>query len=315
MTGESPRLVWTLTREATRVAASLFAVSIVAFLIVTAMPVDPVQIAIHAWNLAPDADTMAALRHQWGLDRPLIERYGLWLVRFLGGDWGRSFRTGEPVLQEFAARLPVTLGLGLGGLAAAMVLAIPLGFLAARRPQGVADTASRGLTIFVQAVPMFWFGLVLIWVLAVKLHILRAFDTQGWAMALPVALVALHSIGTLSRVYRRDLLITEAAPFFLSALAKGLSRDAALRRHGHSHALYAMIAAVRSEAGWMIGSAATVEVLFTIPGISQFLIQSIAARDYFVLQAYVMMIAAWMAIMNGAVNLALEWLDPRIVSR
>lgn len=304
-----------LAREITRLLVSLLAVSVVAFVIVTAMPVDPVRIAVFAWNMPADPDVMAALRHQWGLDRPLYEQYWLWLQNFTVGDWGRSFRTGEPVLNEFALRLPVTLGLGMGGLVSAIVLAIPLGFLAARRPDGMADTLSRGLAIFVQALPVFWFGLVLIWILAVKLHWMRAFDTQGWAYALPLSLISLHSIGALSRIYRRDLLATEGEPFFRAALAKGLSRAQALRRHGHAHALYALIGAVRSEAGWMIGGAATVEILFAIPGISQFLIQSIAARDYYVLQAYVMLIAAWMAIMNASFNLALEWLDPRIARR
>ncbi|WP_421363115.1 ABC transporter permease subunit [Agrobacterium rosae] len=118
--------------------------------------------------------------------------------------------------------------------------------------------------------------------------------------------------GTGVRVYRRDLSETAARPHFQTALAKGLSERQALWRHGHRSALYALLAAVRSEAGWVIGSTATMEILFGLPGISQFLVQSIAARDQMVLQAYVMVIAIWMLMMNGGAHLAMQLLDPRL---
>jgi peptide/nickel transport system permease protein len=100
-------------------------------------------------------------------------------------------------------------------------------------------------------------------------------------------------------------------PFFRTALAKGLSRSAALWRHGHTHALYAMISAFRAEASWAVGSTAALEVLFGLPGIGQFLVESIAARDYPVLQAYVMVVAAWLLVLNAGVALCLAWLGPR----
>src|SRR5258707_2361785 len=100
--------------------------------------------------------------------------------------------------------------------------------------------------------------------------------------------------------------------FFRTVLAKGLGRDGALILHGHAHAFYALLAALRGEAGWAISGTATVEVLFGLPGISQFLVQSIAYRDYFVLQAYVMVAAVWMIVMNAAIAFALARLDARL---
>lgn len=294
-----------------RSAASLLAVSAPAFLVVAFMPSDPVMIAIRAWNLPVDEATMAALRAEWGLDEPLGIRYVGWLSGFVSGDWGRSFRTGEPVLDEFMARLPLSLGIGLGGLTLAALLAVPLGFAAALNPDGIADRASRLLSIAVQAVPAFWLGLVLIWILGVKLQVIRPFSGGPTILLLAAGLIALHSTGLLARVYRRDLIEQTTLPHFRTALAKGLGRRKALWRHAHRGAVYAMLSAVRSEAGWAIGSTAALEVLFGLPGISQFLVQSISARDYFVLLAYVMVVATWMIVMNACVDLAMRRLDPR----
>ncbi|WP_226951152.1 ABC transporter permease [Rhizobium terrae] len=301
-----------LVRFGIRSLTGLFAVSLASFAIITMMPADPVSIAIRVWNLPATDETVAALRVQWGLDQPLLPRYFRWLANFVTGDWGRSFRTGESVIAEFVERLPVSLSLGMAGLALAIVLAIPLGFFAAAYPRGLADRFSRALSVFVQAVPGFWLGLVLHWVLGVQLRWIRPFANDWTAIVLPVLLVALHSVAVLARVYRRDLTETAAQPHFRTALAKGLSERQALWRHGHRGAIYALLAAVRSEAGWVIGSTATMEILFGLPGISQFLVQSIAARDQMVLQAYVMVIAVWMLIVNGGAYLAMRLLDPRL---
>ncbi len=300
-----------IARYGLRTAASLLAVSALAFVVVASMPADPVMIAIRAWNLAPDPTTIARLRAEWGLDLSLPERYLHWLSGFLAGDWGRSFRTGEPVLAEFALRLPLSLTMGFAGLALAIVLAMPLGFAAALKPGGFADRASRILSIGVQAVPAFWLGTLLIWLLGVHLRVVSPFSGGPTIMSIAIGLVALHLVGMLARVYRRDLVAQTAMPHFATALAKGLTHRQALWRHGHRGALYAMLSAVRSEAGWVIGTTATLEVLFGLPGIGQFLVASISARDYAVLLAYVMIVAVWMVVMNGAVSLVLQRLDPR----
>ena len=300
-----------MIRIGLRAAASLLAVSALAFLVVAFMPSDPVMIAIRAWNLPVDEATMQALRAAWGLDRPLAVRYVHWLADFVTGDWGRSFRTGEPVFHEFLIRLPLSLGIGLGGLMLAVLAAVPLGFAAALKPDGLADRLGRALAVGTQAVPAFLLGLVLIWVLGVKLQVIRPFSGGTDVLVLAAGLVGLHSAGMLSRVYRRDLIDQTGQTYYLTALAKGLSRRQALWRHGHRSAFYALLSALRSEAGWAIGTTAALEVLFGLPGISQFLVQSIGARDYYVLLAYIMVVVGWMLVMNGGVELAMRRLDPR----
>ncbi|MBN8930549.1 MAG: ABC transporter permease [Rhizobium pusense] len=290
----------------------MVALSFASFTLIAWMPADPVQIAIRVWNLAATSETVAALREGWGLDRPLVLRYLHWLADFVAGDWGRSFRTGEAVFAEFRDRLPVSLLLGVSGLLVAIAIAVPLGFSAAARPGGIADRISRALSVFVQAVPGFGLGLVLLWVLGVQLRWIRPFGTDMTAIVLPVILIASHSAAVFARVYRRDMIETTRQPYFRTALAKGLSRRQGLWRHAHRGALYALLSAVRSEAGWVIGSTATMEILFNLPGISQFLVQSIAVRDQMVLQAYVMVIALWLLLMNLIVQLFQRLLDPRL---
>lgn len=294
-----------------RSVAMLLVISMVAFAIINAMPADPVDIAIHAWNLPSTPETIAALREQWGLDVPLVQRYFIWLGQFVTGDWGRSFRTGGAVLPEFITRLPLSLSIGLGGLLIAMVCAIPLGFASARWPGGIADRFTRALAILVQAVPSFFIGLLIIWVFAVKLRWFRAFGTDLSAIILPIGLIALHSLGVLSRVYRRGILEIVDQPFMTTAKAKGLSPSAVLWHHGHRFGLFALLSAARSEAAWAVGAAAALEILFNVPGISQFMVQSVGARDYFVLQAYVMVVACWLLILNAVVETAIRRLDPR----
>ncbi|MDO3441840.1 ABC transporter permease [Agrobacterium sp. V1] len=290
----------------------MVALSFASFTLIAWMPADPVQIAIRVWNLTATSETVAALREGWGLDRPLILRYLHWLADFVTGDWGRSFRTGESVFAEFIERLPLSLMLGISGLFLAIAVAVPLGFSAAARPGGIADRASRAFSVFVQAVPGFWLGLVLLWVLGVQLRWIRPFGTDITAIVLPVILIACHSAAVFARIYRRDMIETTRQPYFRTALAKGLSHRQALWRHAHRGAFYALLSAVRSEAGWVIGSTATMEILFNLPGISQFLVQSIAVRDQMVLQAYVMVIALWLLFMNLIVQLFQRLLDPRL---
>ena len=303
---------WPVT-VALRTAGMLCAVSILAFLVLHAMPGDPVAITLIADNVPVTPATVAALKHRWGLDRPLVAQYADWLGRFTAGDWGRSFRTARPIRAELLGRLPTSLTLGLGGLALALGGGVVLGFLAARRPRGAADVASRMLSIGAQAIPAFWLGLLLIWLLAAEFRLLRPFTGgQLERLVLPTLVVALYHTGSFARVVRYALLQAEAAPFFLTAQAKGLSHSAALFRHGARLALLAVLAAMPAELAWAIGGTAVVEVVFAVDGISRFLVESIAVRDYFVLQAYIMVIAIWMLGIHLLTSLLRHRLDPRV---
>jgi peptide/nickel transport system permease protein len=301
-----------LATEVGLALAALWAASVLAFLVLKAMPADPVLLVLIDRNVPPTPEAVAELRAAWGLDRSLAGQYAAWLGRFLTGDWGVSFRTDRPVLTEFAERLPLSLAIGFGGLALAAVTAVGLGLAAAERPGGAADRATRLLAVLGQSVPAFWTALLMIRLFGVELRVLRPFlggDVER--LVLPVLLVALYSAGSLARVMRRELLAAAATPWFRTAMAKGLTRGQALRRHALRPALGGLLAALVPECGWAVGGTAVAEVVFAVPGISAYLVESVAARDYFALQGYVVSVAAWMMAVHLAAAALRRAIDPR----
>ncbi len=299
-------------REAGRAILLLWLASLAAFAVIRAMPADPAVITLLAFNQPLTDEAVAALHRQWGLDRSLLEQYALWLVDFISGDWRRSFRTGEPIFTEFMHRLPVSLTIGLGGLALAIGLAVPLAEAASRRPHGICDHLLDALTLGAQAVPAFWLASLLIWLFAVELAWLRPFSgATAERMILPIAIVAITGIGPLAAVYRAGLGEVGRSHYFMVALGKGGDPDTTLGRHGRRYAAMGLAAALTAEASWVIGGTAVVEIVFGLPGISQFLVESLAMRDYFVVQAYLMVAVAWMICVAGAAQIARHWLDPR----
>jgi peptide/nickel transport system permease protein len=304
-------LTWAV-RELGRALLLLWLASIAAFAIIRAMPADPAVITLLAFNQPVTEASLAALRGEWGLDRPLVEQYLRWLGDFVAGDWRRSFRTGEPILEEFLARLPLSLAIGLGGLALAIVLAVPLAEAAARRPHGICDRLLDALTLGAQAVPAFWLAAVLIWIFAVEFAWLRPLaGATVERMILPIAIVAITGIGPLASVYRAGMNEVGRSHYFTVALGKGGDPDSTLTRHGRRYAAMGLAAALTAEASWVIGGTAVVEVVFGLPGISQFLVESLGVRDYFVVQAYLMVAVAWMVAVALLAQLARRLLDPR----
>ncbi|MSP67644.1 MAG: ABC transporter permease, partial [Alphaproteobacteria bacterium] len=154
-------------------------VTVLAFAILRAMPADPVLITLAERNLPATPEAVAVLTRHFGLDRPIPEQYARWLVRFLSGDWSVSLRTDLPVRAEISARAPLSLAIGGGGLAVAILLAVPLGFAASARPRGLADRLSRLLAVAAQAVPVFWVGLMLLWLLGVHLRLFQPYGSDG----------------------------------------------------------------------------------------------------------------------------------------
>ena len=311
MTRSRSRLIVTAAAIGRRLMI-LVGASLVAFAVLHAMPGDPVETELLAWGLPRSDEGVAFLRREWGLDRSWLAQYGLWLDRLVSGDWGRSIRTGRSLLDEFGDALPISLVMGCGGLLIGLVMALPLGFFAAQRPGGVIDQVTRSLSVISQSVPLFCLALAAIWLFAAELRLIRPFTGPAFErLLLPTLLIALYAVPRFSRVYRRELLLAINSPYCKFALAKGLSPRAVLWRHAHPVASAAMLAAVVSECGWVIGGTATAEVVFSLPGVSLFVVQSVGVRDYFVLQFYIVIMAAWMLAIGQAADAARAWLDPR----
>jgi peptide/nickel transport system permease protein len=299
-----------LRRGLTGLAAWL-AVCAAAFALFRLAPGDPAAIFAHSAGLV-GAEVEAALRAAWGTDRPVLAQFGDWLVRLVQGDLGQSFRDARPVTADFAARLPWSLAIGAGGLALGLILAVALGFRAALRPGGLADWATRGLAVLAQCLPAFAVGVLALWLLAVEFRLIRPL-TGGLVerLLLPMALVALFSAGSLARVTRAAFAEVRAAPWFRTALAKGLSPAAALWRHGRRHVALTLLAVLTPEVAWVIGGTAVAEIVFSTPGLSERVVAAVAGRDYPVLQAYAAFTAATVLTARLVAGLMADRLDPR----
>ncbi|MFM7344886.1 MAG: ABC transporter permease [Tagaea sp.] len=298
--------------EFARAALLLWLASVAAFAVVRAMPADPAVLSLLAFGQAADPETVAALRAAWGLDRALPLQYFAWLGDFLTGDWRRSFRTGEPIFDEFAARLPTSLIVGFGGLFAALAVAGPLAVAAAKNPQGFAARVLDAATLGAQAIPAFWLGCLLLWLFAVEFRALDILGEGPTRYALPILIVAFTGLGPLAQVYRAGLAEVGRSDYHRTALAKGADPDTVLAEQGGRYARLGLSAALTAEAGWVVGGTAVVEVVFGLPGIGAFLVESIAVRDYFVLQAYIVVAASWMLAIALAAAFARRLLDPRL---
>ncbi len=293
-----------------RAAFHLLAASVLAFLIVRAMPGDPAVLLLLSQGQAADPATVAALHAQWGLERSLPGQYAAWLGDFLAGDWRTSFRTGRPIFEEFRARLPVTLTVGLGAFALALCVVRPLGEAAAARPGGWPDRLLDVATLGAQAVPGFWIGCIAIWLFVVELRAFELFASGPQRFALPIAIVAFAVLGPLAQVYRAGLREAARSDYVRAALARGASRGRVVAEQGRRYATLGLSASAAAEAGTVIGGTAVVETVFGLPGIGQFVVESVAVRDFFVLQAFFMVAVAWMLLASLAARLARHLVVP-----
>ena len=269
--------------------------SLAVFLLPALLPGDPALTTLVERNQEPSAGNIAALQAEWGFDDALPVQYARWLGQLVTGDWGTSLRSGRPVADEIGARLPWSAAIGGGGLLLAVLLSLPAGFAAALWRGGWFDRFTGLLSVAVQTAPAFLIAVLLAWLLSAKLRWLSVYTgAPEERLAIPVLLVALYTFPPLARVVRNACLTAADEPYFLTALSKGLSRGRALLAHtGHPVALV-LIAAVTPQMAWAIGGTAVVEVIFAIPGLSQFVVESVVARDHAVLRAFILLVALGM---------------------
>ena len=297
-----------------RLALSWLAVVAATFLLLRLMPGDPVEVFLAHANVRSGPDIVAAYRADWGLDGSVVTQFLLWLRGFVSLDWGVSFETGRSVVIEFAARIPYSATIGFGGLTIAIATGFALGFFAAHRPGHWADALSRAFAVIGQALPAFAVGLIFLWVFGVQLRWIDAFGGRPVErIILPMLLVAVFSLGSIARLSRAGFLEVKRSPYYRTALAKGRTQMAALWFHGRAAGFLTLVAGLAPELAWVVGGTAVAEIVFSVPGLSERVVQAIAHRDYAVLQAYVALLALWIVFVLQCAR-RLRWaLDPRLV--
>jgi peptide/nickel transport system permease protein len=297
---------------------TLFFVSLVVFIVMSALPGDPAAIML---GTSARPDTLAALRHELGLDQPLTARYLTWIGGVLTGRFGTSITYGVPVAGLIAERMAVTLPLALLAVLLAVAIAVPLGVAAAARPNRPVDAGAMAFAQLALAVPNFWIGLLAILVFSSLLGLLPAGGFPGWragiapalkALLLPAVALALPQAGVLTRVTRTAVAEVMREDFLRTARAKGLSARRALWRHALPNALVPIVTILGLQFTFLVAGAVLVENVFNLPGLGRLAYQALTQRDLVVMQAVVLVLAALVIIVNFLVDLSYLVLDPRL---
>ncbi len=295
-----------------------FLVTIAVFMLIHLTPGDPALILLGE-DRTPQA--IAAIHQQLGLDKPLYEQYVAWLGRIVHGDLGRSVSTHQPVTIAIGERLPATLELGAVALLWSLLVAIPLGTIAAVRRGSFADHLATGITVGGVSIPNFFIGIVLIFVLSVTLRIFPfggyvPFSSDWFENLRHVVLPAI-TLGTAGaainmRFTRSSMIEVLNQDFIRTARAKGASWQRVVFIHALRNALIPVITIVGLQIGGIIEGAVVTESVFTWPGVGRLAVESIFNRDYTVVQGIVLAAAFSFMFANLLVDLAYAWLDPRI---
>ena len=297
---------------AARLATALLVVlgvSAVSF-VLTFLTGDPAEIM-----LPPGATAVqiAKFRAEWGFDDPLPVQYWRFLRRAVQGDFGISLRHGQSSLPLIAARLPATFQLTVTAMLLAIVLAVPLGVLAATHRGGTIDLFAMGVALFGQSVPNFWLAIMMILLFAVSWGVLPTSGRGGWAhVVMPAAAIAINLAALLTRLVRTAVIEVLAEDYVRTARSKGLRELFVLGRHAVPNALIPLVTVIGLQFGYILGGAVVIETIFTWPGVGLFTIQAILNRDYPVVQASVFVLATAVVLINLLVDLLYVWLDPRI---
>jgi peptide/nickel transport system permease protein len=260
-------------------------------------------------------DELIALRHTLGLDQPLHVQYVRFLADVVAGDFGTSFRHQQPALPLVLERLPATLELALTALVLAVVVALPLGIVAALHRGRLADLLAMGFAVIGQATPYFWMGIMLILVVSVELGWLPTSGRGSWRhLILPAVTLGTHFAAGLARLTRTSMLEVLGQNYVTTARAKGLSEPVVILTHALKNAAVPVVTLIGLQFGTLLGGAVVTETIFAWPGVGRLAVQSIFVRDYPVVQAGVFVLALSFVAINLLVDLLYGYLDPRIRS-
>ncbi|MBS7703203.1 ABC transporter permease [Chelatococcus asaccharovorans] len=317
----------------------LLGVSVIVFVMMLLTPGDPVEIMLADQQATPQQ--VETMRHDMGLDRPALERFGVFLGNAATGNFGLSFFHRRPVFDVIAERLPATIELTLAALLLALVIAIPLGVIAAIKKNSLVDRLAAVGSLFGISLPGFWFGIILIILFAVHLKILPVAGRMDFAcevapvtylltidsllrgrpdcftnalshLVLPALTLALPMAAVLTRVQRTAMIEVLRSDYITFAEAKGLSRRRILWRHALKNALVPTVTVAAIETGSLLGGNMVVETVFGWPGLGRLVVESIFVRNYPLVQAAVLFYAVTYVLLNFVADILYTVLNPRV---
>ncbi|RMG60664.1 MAG: ABC transporter permease [Deltaproteobacteria bacterium] len=288
----------------------VFGVVTAVFLMAHLIPGDPVDIMLGETAQPAQKE---ALRKALNLDKPLGEQYLLYLEGVIRGDLGTSIRTGRPVLEEILRRFPATLELAAGSIVVALLIAFPLGIIAAVKKDTPADGASLFFSLIGLSMPNFWLGPLLILLFSIKLNLLPVAGRGGLShLILPSLTMGLGMSAILTRLLRSSLLDEFGQDYVKTALSKGLPRRRVLLVHVMKNSMIPVLTVMGLQFGALLAGSIITEMIFSWPGIGYLTISAINNRDYPLVQGCVLFIALFYVLVNLLTDMAYGLFDPRI---
>lgn len=291
----------------------------VVFLVVNTTPGDPIQIMFGAAveNIPPER--IQEIRDRWGLDDPLLYRYGKYLWRLLHGDLGESITAKRPVSSLLAERLPNTIQLGLASLVIAVIIGIPAGIISAVRRYTVLDHLVTAIAFIGVSIPNFWLGLMLMWLFGVTLGWLPI-SGMGHAglidrlrhLILPAITLGTSMTASLARLTRSAMIEALTEEYIKTGRAKGLAEQTVICKHAFRNACISVVTILGLQAAGLLGGAVIVETVFAWPGVGRLIVDSIWKRDFFTIMGGVLVLTGVYISVNLLVDLLYGILDPRI---
>jgi peptide/nickel transport system permease protein len=286
------------------------------------LPGDPILIYISSGQLKEITDQeLASLRHQFGVDKPLMVQYVHWVGGVLHGDFGTSITRRDPVITDIRERLPISLNLSLVSLIISIILGIPAGVICAVRRGTWVDTLVTILANIGITIPIFWLGIILIYLFSLKLGWL---PVQGYTspfvdfrqnvrqLILPVFCLSIFSISSIARQTRSSMLEVMRQDYIRTAWSKGLRERMVVMRHGLKNGLIPVVALIGMSLSMVIGGDVLIETVYNIPGLGRMAVSAVFVKDYPVVQSFGLIVAIIILLTNLIVDISYGWFDPRI---
>jgi peptide/nickel transport system permease protein len=317
-----------LIRRLLQVVPTVLMITFVVFVMMRSVPGDPVVALLGDAYTQEDAE---AMREAYGLDRPVLMQYLIWLGKLGQGDWGTSILSGRPVLQDVLVRLPVTVELIVLAMAVALLIAVPAAIIGALRRNAWPDYTATTAALVGISIPEFFLGVLLL--LAFSIGLQGALPSSGWVylpgtcptrvcatgvwgnlqhVLMPAVALGVARAAILTRLLRASMLEVIRTEYVTSARAKGLNEWTVVLKHGLKNALIPTVTVMGLQISFLIGGAIVVETLFALPGLGTFGIDAILARDYQQVQGFALLTACAFVVMNVIVDVTYTFLDPRI---
>lgn len=292
----------------------LLGVSFLSFLLMYVSPGDPVRAMYAVSGSIPSEEVLEQTREELGLNDPFFIQYGNWISNCLRGDFGTSYSKGEAVATLLMERVMPTIQLALLSLVIMVLVAVPIGVYSALRQNSILDYLLRGTTFISISMPNFWVGLLLLYVVAMKLGWLPVVSNQMnfQRLILPAVTLAIAMAGKYARQVRAAILEELRQDYVVGARARGLSERCVLWCHVLPNAVLPLITMLGLSLGSLLGGTAVVEVIFSYPALGSLAISAITSRDYPLIQGYVLWIALIYMAVNLVVDLSYNRLDPRL---